>query len=193
MMLPEAREARGAIAIRTLVLLAVGAAALRMGWALAVPVMPVSDSGVYDQFAVSLAEGRGYAWPSGQLTAYWPVGTSALIGLGYWIFGQSYGVVVGINLVLGVATVVLGAMLSGRWFGGRTGVATGVLLAIWPSQIQFTTVINSEQPFVAAMLGAWQAGICFGGRLGGGRCWPACSSRRRLTFARPGCCCRWCC
>jgi len=82
----------------------------------------------------------------------------------YALFGsdgpQRFLPVAVLNLLIGTATVGLTIHLAGRWFGPRTGLLAGVLLAIWPAQIQFTSVLNSELPMVLAMLAAlaiWEA------------------------------------
>ncbi len=63
------------------------ALAVRLLWAACVPVDPVSDGVLYDAFARSMVEGHGYAFADGTLTEYWPVGTSAVYALLYYIFG----------------------------------------------------------------------------------------------------------
>ena len=127
---------------------------LRLAWALIVPVEPVSDSSMYDTFAREIAAGRGYRFPNDNLTVYWPVGPAALYGLLYYIFGPSGWIVAAINIVMGTATVGLIGVLGFRTFGEKTGLLAGLLAAIWPLWIQFTTVLSSELPFVLLICGA---------------------------------------
>jgi 4-amino-4-deoxy-L-arabinose transferase-like glycosyltransferase len=128
------------------------AAILRAAWALAVPVVPASDSKVYDLLARNLAAGEGYCWEPGQPTAYWPVGPSFIYSLFYRAFGFQYFPIVLFNLALGVGTVDLVMRLARRWFGPSVSYAAGLMVAFWPSQIEFTTALASEQPFVFLML-----------------------------------------
>jgi hypothetical protein len=138
-------------AIGKVVLLGV---AVRAGWALLVPVRPLSDSNAYDTLARNLALGNGYCWEPGQLTAYWPVGTSFLYSVLYRLFGFTYTPIVILNIFLSAAVIALTMALAGRWFGPAVARAAGLLLALWPSQIQFTTVLASELPFVLVLLAA---------------------------------------
>jgi hypothetical protein len=43
-------------------------------------------------------------------------------------------------------------LLAEKWFNERVAIITGVLLALWPSQIQFCTVLASELIFTALVL-----------------------------------------
>jgi hypothetical protein len=73
--------------IRNILLLAIF---LRVLWAYIVPVDPVADSFLYNEFAKSIASGNGYAFPNGDITVYWPVGTSAIYAVLYKVFGVSF-------------------------------------------------------------------------------------------------------
>lgn len=134
-------------------LIIIGLALLvRVLWLMMIPVVPVSDSVMYHAFAQSISSGTGYAFPEGNLTAYWPVGTPAIYGALYYVFGDSYKVIVGLNLVVGIATLVLMMSLARQWFNVGTAYLVGLVYAFWPSQIQFTTVLASEMLFNVFML-----------------------------------------
>jgi 4-amino-4-deoxy-L-arabinose transferase-like glycosyltransferase len=135
--------------IPSLVLLAL---VLRLAWVLVVPFRPISDPAAYDILARNLAAGIGYGFEPGQLSAYWPVGTSALYGFLYSIFGASEWPVVIANVLLGALATGLTAAMTEGWFGRRAGIIAGLLVAVWPSQIQFASVMASETPFIAALL-----------------------------------------
>lgn len=132
---------------------------LRIAWILAVPISPVSDGHVYDLLARSLAQGIGYCWSSGQPTAYWPVGTSFVYSLLYRLFGFVYWPIALLNLALALASIGLLVRLAERWFGPRVALIAGVLFALWPLQIEFTTVLASELLFnllLLAILALWE-------------------------------------
>lgn len=149
-----AGDGRGRLLARVETVLLV-ALLLRSAWALAVPIVPMSDGVLYDGFARSIASGRGYAYPDGgPLTAYWPVGAPALYAALYRVFGLSYAVVAAFNVGLGVAIVALARAIALRHFGARVALVTAWLLALWPLLIQFTTVFASELPFLALVLAA---------------------------------------
>jgi len=129
---------------------------LRLLWASLVPVVPVSDSGAYDQFARTLVEHGVYGWSEDNPTAYWAVGTSALTAFTY-LFTESYAGVVLLNLLAGLAAIVLTFGLAARWFDERTALCAMALVAFWPNLIFFTTILSSELFFIAGTL----AGLVF--------------------------------
>jgi 4-amino-4-deoxy-L-arabinose transferase-like glycosyltransferase len=132
---------------------------LRAAWALAVPVQPVSDSGVYNLLARNLANGIGYCWGSGNPTAYWPVGTSFVYSVFFRVFGLSYAPIVIFNIVISLATIWLSMLLAKRWFNRKVALVAGYLAACWPVQIEFTTVLASELIFnflLVALLAVWE-------------------------------------
>ena len=133
------------------------ALALRAGWALMVPPVPLSDCVAYDLLARSMVEGHGYGFAPGELSAYWPVGTSAVFALLYTIFGVGYGPIVVMNVAVGVATVWLTMTLARGWFGDRAGLMAGLLTAVWPGQVEFTTLLASELLFNVCVLAALYA------------------------------------
>lgn len=132
--------------------------ALRMGWALAVPVMPMSDSWAYHQFARNIVDHGVYGWTAAEPTAYWAVGTAAAIAFTY-LFTDGYAGVVALNLLAGLLIIVLTQRLAARWFGEAVGMAAMLIVALWPNLIVFTTVVSSELFFIALTLGGlffWQ-------------------------------------
>jgi 4-amino-4-deoxy-L-arabinose transferase-like glycosyltransferase len=121
--------------------------ALRVAWALAVPILPVSDSVVYDQLAWNIAAHGAYAWNNGELTAYWPVGTAFIYSLVYRLFGHEVAPIAALNVILGTVSVGLVMVLARRWMSRATALAAGAIYALWPSQIEFTSVLASELLF----------------------------------------------
>lgn len=131
--------------------------ALRLIWALLVPVHPLSDASMYHAFAQEIAAGRGYMFPNDSPTVYWPVGPAALYGASYALLGVHNWVIVGVNLVLGCGLVAGIYQLGARHFSPTVGTIAGLVSALWPVWIQFTTVPNSELPFAALMVAAFLA------------------------------------
>ncbi len=125
---------------------------LRIAWASAVPVMPVSDCNAYDVFAKSLADGTGYGWEPYEPSAYWPVGMSFIYSVFYRLFGHTYTPIVGFNILVSLTIILLTIWLVRRYVNSDAAVLAGFLLAIWPSQIEFVTVLASELPFTMLML-----------------------------------------
>jgi 4-amino-4-deoxy-L-arabinose transferase-like glycosyltransferase len=125
---------------------------IRVVWVLLVPVVPVSDSHAYDVFAQNLANGNGYGWEAETPTAYWPAGTSFIYSIFYRILGHHYWPIVTLNLALSGFTAWACMQLAEAWFNRRTAIIAGLLFALLPSQIQFTTVLASELIFNALIL-----------------------------------------
>jgi 4-amino-4-deoxy-L-arabinose transferase-like glycosyltransferase len=127
---------------------------LRAIWALLVPVEPVSDSFLYNVFAQNIASGKGYAFPDGGLTVYWPVGTSAVYATLYHLFGVSFLPIVLFNLVIGTAIVWLTYTIALRYLGKPVATFSALIVACWPILIQFTTILASELIFIFLILAA---------------------------------------
>lgn len=125
---------------------------LRTAWALVVPVAPVSDSVSYDTFARNLIAGEGYAWVSGQPTAYWPPGTSFIYAAIYWLCGETYVSIAVFQVFLGVLVVYLSYRFALIEFDESIALIAAALLACWPLLIEFTTVLASELLFLVPIL-----------------------------------------
>lgn len=136
-----------------LVILAL-ALTFRAAWALAVPVQPFSDPLAYDTLAQSLASGGGFGFQPGAPTAHWMPGAPLVYAFFYFLFGHTFAPIVIMNIALGVFVVAAAIRLAGWWFDRRVSLVTGLLLAIWPNLIEFTTLLASELLFSALLLGA---------------------------------------
>ena len=128
------------------------ALALRVIWGLLVPVVPLSDAYAYDILALNLSQHGIYGFSLGDPSAFWPVGTAAAYALLYDVFGHSYDAVIIFNILVGLLIVVLTMNLVERWFGFEISIITGFIIAVWPTLIQFTTIIASELLFTALVL-----------------------------------------
>lgn len=142
----EVLESRPLLAVLLIALV------LRVIWALVVPVLPLSDSYAYDVFARNLASGAGYGWAPGQLTAHWPVGTSFVYSILYRCFGLTYIPIVVLNICISLGTIWVSMTLATRWFGKQVALGAGLLLAFWPAQIEFVSVLGSELLFNALLM-----------------------------------------
>lgn len=125
---------------------------MRILWSLTIDVMPLSDSFIYKEFATSIANGRGYAYADGSLTAYWAVGPSAYYAIGLKVFGDSDLASVIPNIFSGILIIVFSYLVALRHFEKPTAIATAGILAIWPVLIQFSTVFASELHFCALIM-----------------------------------------
>jgi 4-amino-4-deoxy-L-arabinose transferase-like glycosyltransferase len=132
----------------------------RLVWACLVPVVPVSDCEAYDIFARNLAAGGAFGFAPDEPSLFWPPGTSFLYSLVYRISAPEqlgFALATALNLACGVGLVALSMHLAREWFGRRAALACGLLLALWPMHVQFTTLIASELAFTLACLLALRA------------------------------------
>lgn len=159
---------------------------LRLGWAVLIPVNPVSDSAAYDSFATNIAVHGVYGFEPTTPSAYWAVGPAAIYAGAYLLFGvgSAVGVIV-VNLISALAAVWLVHDLGRRWFGATEGRLAALAMALWPLGIQFTTVLASELHFIALTL----AGIAAWERVrgGAGMLWLAAAGLAfgAATYVRP--------
>ena len=134
-----------------LIILAV-ALVLRLAWATLIPVIPISDGLAYDQLARVLAEHGVYGWAYDQPSANWPVGTSAIYAALYFMFGHSFVPIVAVNIAMSIGIVGLTMWLGGIFLDKRAGILAGGLMAIWPTNVIYVTILSSELPFIFLFL-----------------------------------------
>ena len=108
--------------------------------------VPVSDSAAYHQFAIWLAEGRGYLdLRTQQPTAYWPVGYPAFLALFYWLFGPNVMAGEMANAGLSVLVMWLCYDISRRLFRSEKAARLLLLiLACYPAHWFFSMILASE-------------------------------------------------
>jgi len=128
---------------------------LRVGWVAAANPDPMDgrfdDTLFYDASAKALAEGKGYINFLDTPTARWPIGYSGLVASLYVVFGENLLAPKALNVFLGAATVLLVYALGARLFDRRVGLVAAALLALFPGQIFFSTLVMTEV-FFAALL-----------------------------------------
>jgi 4-amino-4-deoxy-L-arabinose transferase-like glycosyltransferase len=105
----------------------------------------LDDTQFYQGSAMALADGRGYFHPFTEFaTAQWPPGYSFFLAGLYRLLGQHVAIAWGANIVLGALTCValyaVGNLISGK----KVGVVAGLLLAVFPGHIAFSSLILSE-------------------------------------------------
>jgi 4-amino-4-deoxy-L-arabinose transferase-like glycosyltransferase len=135
----------------------VGSLLVRAVWAGFVAVDPndgrFDDSVFYHNVAVYLSNGAGYTQPFTFLpTAQWPPGYPFFLAGIYFVFGPSVAGARLANVVLGAATVALVYILALRLFDKRTAVVAAILMAVFPGQIFFVSLLWSEVVFTFAFV-----------------------------------------
>jgi 4-amino-4-deoxy-L-arabinose transferase-like glycosyltransferase len=143
--------------VEALVAIFVGALFLRGVWAGFAAVDPndgrFDDSVFYHNVAISLSKGAGFTNPFTSLpTAQWPPGYPFFLGGIYSVFGPTLAGARLANVVLGAATVALLYILALRLFDKRTALLAALLLAVFPGQVFFVSLVWSETLFTFAFV-----------------------------------------
>jgi hypothetical protein len=163
-----------------LVLIVAVALALRIGWCVVAAEHPrVGDPATYYIYGVQIGEGRGYnsaAVTMQQIadaprdgrppadnavpTALFPPGYPATLGGLYWLMLHTplpenlVTAAVALNVVLGVATVLLAFVLVRRLFDSRAALVAAALLAVYPNLVFHTATLHWETTFVFLTMAA---------------------------------------
>ncbi|MEX1254935.1 MAG: glycosyltransferase family 39 protein [Dehalococcoidia bacterium] len=149
-LLPQFRPAPE---LRWLVALFLLAFALRAAWVVSVNPDPLPrypyDPAFYYNAALGLADGEGYRDVDDQQTNLLPPGYPLVLAGSYLLFGDDLLVGKLMNAFFGAATVVLVYALATRVADRRVGLVAAGIMALFPGQIFFTTVLMTETFFVA--------------------------------------------
>jgi 4-amino-4-deoxy-L-arabinose transferase-like glycosyltransferase len=136
---------RGKLALAALFLLAL---TLRLVWIAYVDPSPrdgrFDDTTWYDGSAQTIADGQGYIYFDRKPTAAWPVGYPAFLAAIYRVTDDSVLSAKIANAFLGALTVLGVYALGARVFGRRAGWTAALVLAFFPNQVFFATLIMSE-------------------------------------------------
>ncbi|HYM15094.1 MAG TPA: glycosyltransferase family 39 protein, partial [Dehalococcoidia bacterium] len=149
----EARAAsrRPAREMWLLAAIVVGAVALRIGWIWHANVNPFDgrndDTVFYYATARSIAAHLDYRDQYGRLTAAWPPGYSLTLAPVLKVLGAGLWQAKALNVALSAATVVLTYALGRRVFGAGAGLTAAAILAAFPGDIFFSTLIMTEVLF----------------------------------------------
>ncbi len=125
---------------------------LRIVWVLYATADPLdgrfNDSVFYHVVATHLAEGGSYTNPFTFLpTAQFAPGYPFFLTGLYWLFGSHLTVAEVANAVLGAATVGVVYLLALRLFDSISARIAAFLLAVFPGQVLFVSVVYSETLF----------------------------------------------
>jgi 4-amino-4-deoxy-L-arabinose transferase-like glycosyltransferase len=120
------------------------ALAVRVLWVLVFDPTPVSDFGWYHARAIGLAAGTGYS-VDGVPTAFWPIGYPALLGVLFRFCGPSLLAARLLNALLSTGTLAIVYGITRKLFRSvPTARWTLLILAFYPDQIAFTSILASE-------------------------------------------------
>lgn len=137
--------------------------AIRIWWIKNIPTQPVTDFAWYYERALDLIQGQGYG-VDGSATAYWPVGYPAFLALFFKLVGPSVGLAQTLNVILTTALTPLTFWITRKASGSTLAALTaGLLVAISPQAIGYSSILASEPLFTALVLGGLAA-LCGKGR-----------------------------
>lgn len=128
------------------------AAVLRFAWIALVPTIPTNDFLEYHELAIRLAETGRFITADGDPTAFRPPGYPALLAVFYAMLGPLLWIGKLLNVAMGAAIPVLTWRLLAEAAGERVGRLAGVLVALFPSMIGFTSLHSTEIPSTLATL-----------------------------------------
>ena len=131
---------------------------LRLGWALmAQRPEELRDPVLYMILADFVSAGDGYRYgfgPDQGTTAYYPPGYPLALAAVVWAVGllpgevSTFGVAVGLNVVLSVATIGLVFVLGRRLAGDRAGLVAAGVWALWPNLVFHSGIVLTETLFL---------------------------------------------
>lgn len=115
----------------------------------------IADEQHYRQLAQSMAEGRGFAWDSGELTSLRPPLYPALVA-GIWkVTGaRNYQAVRVVQIVLAMVTMWVVYELGRRAYGSAVGRAASAVFWLYPGLLFFNFLLLTEGLFTL-LLTAW--------------------------------------
>ncbi len=137
--------------------LILAAVVLRILWVVHVNVDPndgrFDDSVAYHNVAHLLARGEGYVSPYGLgVTARWAPAYTATLAAFYKLFGFHVTVAKVLNIAFAAATIALAYLFARRAFDRRVALLGALILALFPGQIYFSTLVLTETMFAMVFL-----------------------------------------
>ncbi|MGZ3498949.1 MAG: glycosyltransferase family 39 protein [Vulcanimicrobiaceae bacterium] len=126
-----------------LLVVVLGAFAIRLAFVLYVRPTPVSDFGWYYARALDIVHGLGYT-VHGYETAYWPPGWPYFLAGVVWLFGPSVVAAEILQSILNAMTAGIVFLIGRTIFGRASGIAGGVAYALLPSAVERSANLASE-------------------------------------------------
>ena len=143
---------------RWLLTLAVIALLVRLAWVVVVMERsPQFDEVEYLGHAARLAAGEGYVEADGDRAAHWPVGYPALLSVVFRLAGPTQTSAIGVQIALSVTTCLLLSVMGSRVLGRRTGRMAGLMLALYPTYVMYSTLSLTEPLFTLLLLASLTA------------------------------------
>jgi 4-amino-4-deoxy-L-arabinose transferase-like glycosyltransferase len=141
---------------RTALLVGVALVARILYWLSTLDYRPVSDADSYNRIAMNLAHGRGFSDTFPQLavheTAFRPPGFPVVLAGVYRVFGDHVAAGRVLNLVIGIAVVLLTAQVANRIAGPVAALAAGLVVAVYPPLVVNDVTLLTESMSLLLLL-----------------------------------------
>lgn len=110
------------------------------------------DAVHYYESAISLSEGKGYAF-NGKPTANFPPGYPFILAALFKIIFPSYQIAQFLNTILGVISCIITYLICKKVFGERAAMLALYIMALSPTNIIWSGIVFSENLFLPLILG----------------------------------------
>jgi hypothetical protein len=125
----------------------IAALAMRLLWMLNVNTALSNDFKDYSEYAVAIAKGNA-GHPSHFYEIFpFAVGYPLVLSVWYKIFGTTLVMGKVLNIVCSLVLLLLIYAVANLVFGRKTACIAGILVAFWPTQIMYTSVMATEHVF----------------------------------------------
>ena len=121
-------------------LIVVVAFLVRLAWVLFSPALPVSDFETFHGLAMRMAD------------AFRPPGYPTFLAVIYWVTNKSLLAAKLANAILATITCWLTYSLARRVFNERVALTAALIVAFFPSQILYTSLLATENLFTPLLL-----------------------------------------
>jgi 4-amino-4-deoxy-L-arabinose transferase-like glycosyltransferase len=137
---------------RWLLLLTVVALCTRLVWAAAMVERESRfDEVAYLRHAAQLCASQSYLDAAGRPTDYWPIGFPLVLAGAVCVSGGHSAAGVSLQITIGLFTCLLVSMLGERTFGRAPGRVAGLVMALYPTHVFYSTLLLTE-PLVTLVL-----------------------------------------
>jgi 4-amino-4-deoxy-L-arabinose transferase-like glycosyltransferase len=120
---------------------------LRAAWTIYVDLSPVNDAHFYYHAADALASGEGFRNVRGELTKSMAPGYPLALASLFAAFGTHLVVGQTFNLLVAAAAAPITYFIGLRLRDRQTGIVAGSIMALFPSQVFFTSMLMTEPLF----------------------------------------------
>ena len=126
---------------------------VRVAWATAAHITPISDFYGYDSTALHWAQTGEFRHLGAEWRAYRPPGYSAFLALLYVTLGRDFTTVGLVQALMGALTSGLVVLVAGRLVASRAALLAGLLHTFCPTALVYVPVLGSDNLAVFLLVG----------------------------------------